>query len=59
LKEKLLDTNLSIAQAFADCNMNYNGHFARVFKDKTGVSPSAYRKKSGEMKRGLTHERSD
>ena len=44
LKEKLLDTNLSIAQAFAACNMNYNGHSARVFKDKTGVSPSAYRK---------------
>jgi AraC family transcriptional regulator len=34
LKEKLLDTNLSIAQAFAACNMNYNGHSARVFKEK-------------------------
>ena len=47
LKEMLLDTNLSIAQAFAACNMNYNGHSARVFKDKTGVSPSAYRKMLG------------
>ena len=46
LKEKLLDTNLSIAQAFAACNMDYNGHSARVFKNKTGLSPSAYRKKS-------------
>ena len=46
LKEKLQDTNLSIAQAFAACNMDYNGHSARVFKDKTGLSPSAYRKKS-------------
>lgn len=46
LKEKLLDTNLSISQAFAACNMDYNGHSARVFKDKTGVSPSAYRKMS-------------
>ena len=45
LKEKLLDTNLSIAQAFAACNMDYNGHSARVFKNKTGLSPSAYRKK--------------
>ncbi len=44
LKEKLLDTNLSITQAFAACNMEYNGHSARVFKDKTGVSPSQYRK---------------
>lgn len=45
LKEKLLDTNLSIAQAFAACNIDYNGHSARVFKNKTGLSPSAYRKK--------------
>lgn len=46
LKEKLLDTNLTIAQAFAACNMDYNGHSARVFRDKTGVSPSEYRKMS-------------
>jgi AraC family transcriptional regulator len=45
VKEKLLDTNLSVAQVFAACNMAYNGYSARVFKDKTGVSPSAYRKK--------------
>ncbi|TEB06682.1 HTH-type transcriptional activator Btr [Pelotomaculum schinkii] len=47
LKEKLLDANLSIAQAFATCNMDYNGHSARLFKDKTGLSPSAYRTMSG------------
>lgn len=35
LKEKLLDTNLSI-----------NGHSARLFKEKVGVSPSEYRKMS-------------
>jgi len=44
VKEKLLDTNLSIAQAFAACNMDYNGYSARIFKEKTGVSPSEYRK---------------
>jgi len=44
LKEKLLDGNLTIAQVFNACNMNYNGHFARVFKEKTGFTPSAYRK---------------
>jgi AraC family transcriptional regulator len=49
LKEKLMDTNLSVAQAFAACNMDYNGHSARVFKSKTGVSPSAYRKITGQM----------
>jgi AraC-like DNA-binding protein len=51
LKEKLLDTNLSISQAFAACNMDYNGHFARVFKEKTGLSPSAYRKMSEKNKK--------
>lgn len=48
LKKKLLDANLSIAQAFAACNMDYNGYSAKVFKDKTGFSPSAYRKTSGQ-----------
>jgi AraC family transcriptional regulator len=46
LKEKLVDTNLSIAQAFAACNMNYNGHSAKLFREKVGVSPSEYRKMS-------------
>jgi AraC-like DNA-binding protein len=46
LKEKLLDTNLSVAQAFAACNMNYNGHSAKLFKEKVGVPPSVYRKMS-------------
>jgi AraC family transcriptional regulator len=46
LKEKLLDTNLSVTQAFAACNMDYNGHSARVFREKVGVSPSVYRKMS-------------
>jgi AraC family transcriptional regulator len=44
VKEKLLDTNLSVTQAFGACNMNYNGHSARLFREKVGVSPSAYRK---------------
>ena len=49
LKEKLLDTNLTIAQVFTACNIDYNGHSARVFKDKTGLSPSEYRKMSTKM----------
>jgi len=48
VKEKLLDTNLTIAQAFAACNMDYNGHYARLFKEKTGLSPSAFRKRASE-----------
>jgi AraC-like DNA-binding protein len=46
LKENLLDTNLSIAQAFAACNMSYNGHSAKLFKEKVGVPPSVFRKMS-------------
>lgn len=44
LKEKLLDLELSVTQAFNACGLNYNGHFAKVFKEKTGLSPSQYRK---------------
>lgn len=43
LKEKLRDTNLTISQAFAACNIDYNGYSARLFKEKVGVTPSAYR----------------
>jgi len=44
IKEKLSDSNLSISQAFAACGVDYNGHFAKVFKERVGVSPSQYRK---------------
>jgi len=44
LKEKLLDPNLSIGQAFAACNMDYNGYSAKLFREKLGISPSLYRK---------------
>ncbi|HHU06055.1 MAG TPA: AraC family transcriptional regulator [Clostridiales bacterium] len=44
LKEKLLDANLTIAQAFAACNMVYNGRSAGKYKAVTGYSPSEYRK---------------
>ncbi|NLO38052.1 MAG: helix-turn-helix transcriptional regulator [Ruminiclostridium sp.] len=47
VKEKLLDANITIGQAFAACNMEYSGYSARVFKDKTGFSPSAFRKLQG------------
>lgn len=43
IKEKLRDTNLSIVQVFADCGVDYNKGFARVFKRKTGMTPSEYR----------------
>jgi AraC-like DNA-binding protein len=54
LKETLLDTNLSITQAFAACNMDYNGHSVKLFKERVGVTPSEYRKMSleGEQRSG-------
>ena len=46
LKEKLMDANLTVKQAFAACNMDYNGNSARLFKIKVGVSPSEFRNMS-------------
>ena len=44
IKDKLLDKNLSIKQAFAECGENSQGRFVRVFKARTGLSPTEYRK---------------
>lgn len=44
IKEKLADKNLSISQAFSLCGLDYNGHYAAVFKKIVGVTPSQYRK---------------
>ena len=43
LKEKLCDYNLSITQAFEECGVDYNGNFAKKFKQKFGITPSRYR----------------
>jgi transcriptional regulator GlxA family with amidase domain len=40
IKEKLSDSNLSISQAFEACGIDYNGHFAKVFKKSIGYTPS-------------------
>lgn len=44
IKKKLLDFNLSISQAFSECGIDYNGHFAKIFKDLVGITPSEYRR---------------
>lgn len=44
LKERLLDANLSITQAFESCGIHYHSHYAKLFKVKTGLSPSEYRR---------------
>ena len=48
LKEKLIDPNISVNQAFNECNWDHNGHFTKVFKDRVGMSPSEYRQKVHE-----------
>lgn len=45
VKEKLMDTNLSISQAFCECNIEYSGHYAKLFKEIIGLTPTEYRKK--------------
>lgn len=43
IKEKLLDKSMSISQAFSVCGIDYNGHYAKVFKTKTKLTPSEFR----------------
>ena len=45
LKEKLADPNLSVRQAFNACNLEYNGHYADMFKVRVGMTPSEYKSK--------------
>ena len=44
LKDTILDVNLSIAQAFRLCGLDYNGRYKQYFKDIVGMTPSDYRK---------------
>jgi AraC-like DNA-binding protein len=43
IKEKLMDKNLSIAEAFSFCGEDSRGAFVRTFKELTGVTPTEYR----------------
>ncbi len=44
IKDKLLDVNFSIREAFAACGVDYSGNYARLFKCMVGMTPSRYRK---------------
>lgn len=50
LKEKLRDPNLSVTQAFAACGVDYNGNYAKIFKEITGMTPSKYREEKFRTK---------
>lgn len=43
-KSKLLSSKQSVSEIAYDLGFEYPQHFAKVFKNKTGVSPSEYRK---------------
>ena len=43
IKEKLLDKNLSVKEAFSSCGENSKGQIARCFKKETGLSPAHWR----------------
>lgn len=45
LKERLCSPNITIAQAFQECGLDYNGNFVKVFLQKVGMTPSEYRAK--------------
>lgn len=48
LKDKLCDTSLSVSEAFSACGVDYSGNYARVFKEKVGMTPTEYRKLIGQ-----------
>jgi AraC-like DNA-binding protein len=45
LKEKLMDKNLTVKEAFQACGENNKGWIARVFKEITGLTPTQFRQK--------------
>lgn len=44
-KEKLLKTNLSVSEIAYSLGFEYPNYFAKFFRQKTGISPSAFRNK--------------
>ena len=49
LKEELQNPNVSVSEAFAACDLDYNSHYTRLFKKKTGLTPLEY--KNSELQR--------
>ena len=43
IKEKLVDKNLTIAEAFSFCGADSRGGFIKTFKELTGMTPTEYR----------------
>lgn len=45
LRKNLADANISIAKAFAECGVDYNSHYVSLFKKKTGLTPTQFRRR--------------
>jgi len=43
IKEKLLDMNLTVSQAFSECGVDSKGKYLQYFKDITGMTPTEFR----------------
>lgn len=48
LAEALCDSACSVSEAFATCGIDYKGPYLRLFKEKTGMTPSQFRKAQRE-----------
>ena len=44
IQERLMDSSLEIGEAFAACGVDSHGTYYRLFKEKTGMTPTEYRK---------------
>jgi len=51
LKEELQNPNITVNEAFAACDMDYNSHYTRLFKTKTGLTPLQYKNRERERVR--------
>ena len=43
IREQLMNPDLTIAEAFSACGIDYHGHYARLFRMETGMTPREYR----------------
>ena len=46
IKEKLMDKELSIKQAFAECGEDNHGWIVQAFRKETGMTPAQFRKRN-------------
>ena len=55
LKGQLQNSTVSIRDAFAACGLDYNSHYSKLFKKKTGFAPLQYKNKNGVIRVTFRH----